>query len=46
MMGVIEARNYDQRDTCGQLECEREARYAADVERYEAHDQLNRDMDW
>lgn len=31
-------------DTCGARECEREARYAREAERSEAHEQLDRDM--
>ncbi len=31
-------------DTCGARECEREARYARDAERAEAHEQLDRDL--
>jgi len=45
-MGVIENRYYDRGDTCGQMECEREARNAAQAEREEAHEQLDRDMGW
>lgn len=45
-MGVIEDKHYDRRDTCGARECEREARYEAEAERSEAHEQLDRDMGW
>lgn len=45
-MGVIENRYYDSRDTCGATECDREARYQAEAERAEAHEQLDRDMGW
>lgn len=33
-------------DDCGATECAREARYAAQQERDEAHEQLDRDMGW
>lgn len=36
----------DRRDTCGNLECERESRNAYEAERFEAHEQLDRDMGW
>lgn len=45
-MGFIENRYYDRRDTCGARECEREARDAAEAERDEAHERLDRDMGW
>jgi len=45
-MGLIEDRYYDRGDTCGKMECAREARYAAETERAEAHEQLDRDMGW
>jgi hypothetical protein len=45
-IGVYEAKNYHPTDTCGQPECEREARYAAQAEREEAHERLDRDMGW
>lgn len=45
-MGVIENRYYDSGDTCGATECDREARYQAEAERAEAHEQLDRDMGW
>lgn len=38
--------DYDSRDTCGATECDREARYQAEAERAEAHEQLDRDMGW
>ncbi len=37
---------YDQLDTCGKQECEREARYFRETERAEAHEQLDRDRGW
>ena len=45
-MGVIEDRYYDRGDTCGKLECDREARHAAQAERDDAHERLDRDMGW
>ena len=45
-MGVIENKYYDSRDTCGKIECQREAQYVAEAERSEAHEQLDRDMGW
>lgn len=45
-MGIIESRYYDQTDTCGKLECDRAARHAAEQERDEAHEKLDRDMGW
>jgi hypothetical protein len=39
-------RDYDRLDTCGKQECEAEARGAAHAERFEAHEQLDRDMGW
>jgi hypothetical protein len=39
-------RDYDRLDTCGEAECEREARYARDAERDEAHRQLDDDRGW
>lgn len=38
--------DYDPLDNCGALECIREARYAAQAERAEAHEQLDRDRGW
>lgn len=45
-LGVIENKYYDRSDTCGSLECNREARHAAEAERSEAHEQLDRDNGW
>ena len=45
-LGVIEARLYDSRDTCGALECEREARDAYQQEREEAHRELDEQRGW
>jgi hypothetical protein len=45
-LGVCEAKYYDRGDTCGSLECNREARYAAEAEREEAHRQLDEDRGW
>lgn len=45
-LGVMERRLYDELDTCGKVECEREARDAEREERDNAHDQLDRDMGW
>lgn len=45
-LGVIEDRHYDRRDTCGQIECEREARAEAEAERDEAHERLDRERGW
>ena len=45
-MGVIEDRNYDRRDTCGKVSCEREAREADRDEREQAHHDLNDKMGW
>ena len=39
-------RDYHRLDTCGKPECDREARNEARAEREEAHDRLDRDMDW
>lgn len=36
----------DRYDTCGERECERDARDAMQAERDEAHEQLDRDMGW
>ena len=38
--------DYDPMDTCGSRECDRAARDAAQAERDEAHDRLDRDMGW
>jgi hypothetical protein len=45
-MGVIEAKYYDSRDTCGKMSCDREMRDADAAEREEAHERLDRDMGW
>lgn len=37
---------YEPLDTCGKSECEREARYAREIERDEAHEQLDKDRGW
>lgn len=44
-LGVYEADRRD-RDTCGKLECNRQARDDERAERDEAHDRLDRDMGW
>lgn len=38
--------DWDRLDTCGERQCEREARYVRDAERDEAHEKLDRDMGW
>lgn len=43
-MGFIENRYYDPSDTCGNRECEREARDAHESDRQEAHDELDRNF--
>lgn len=45
-LGHIENRNYDSRDTCGSLECNREMRNSLAQEREEVHEKLDRDMGW
>jgi hypothetical protein len=45
-MGAWDHRYSDSRDTCGKMECEREARNQEWQEREEAHEQLDRDMGW
>lgn len=45
-MGVIEDKYYDSRDTCGKIECERAAGEVHEIERSEAHEQLDRDNGW
>lgn len=45
-MGFIENRHYDRRDSCGKRECAREERDAAEAEREEAHERLDRDNGW
>ena len=37
---------HDPLDHCGKLECAREARAAAEAERFEAHRKLDEDMGW
>lgn len=37
---------YEPLDTCGKSECEREARYARQIERDEAPEQLDKDRGW
>lgn len=44
-MGFIENRYYDRSDTCGDRECDREARDAHESERQEAHEELDRQYD-
>jgi len=39
-------KDHDRLDTCGKLECEREARGAAQEGLDAAHDRLDRDMGW
>lgn len=39
-------RDYDPLDTCGKTECNREAGYAVQAEREEAHRQLDEDRGW
>jgi hypothetical protein len=38
--------DFDPLDTCGNAECNREASYAHQAQREEAHEQLDRDMGW
>lgn len=45
-LGVLDGKDYDSRDTCGRLQCDREARDSYARERDEAHEQLDRDMGW
>lgn len=45
-MGLIQDKHYDTRDTCGKPMCEREAGYAADAERFEEHERIDRDQNW
>ena len=40
-MGFIESRYYDRMDTCGERECEREARNAHEQARQDAHDAID-----
>jgi hypothetical protein len=45
-MGFIENRYYDKHDTCGKLECQREAQAMYREEREEAHRDLDERMGW
>lgn len=45
-MGWVENRYYDRGDTCGKLDCDKEARYQAQQEREEAHEMLDRNNGW
>ena len=45
-MGLVASKYYEPTDTCGKPECDLEARYAAQAEQSEAHEQLDRDMGW
>lgn len=45
-LGIWDARYCDRNDTCGEPECNRNAREEAQAEREEAHDRLDRDMGW
>ena len=45
-LGVYDDIDSDPLDTCGKIECEREARNEARREREEAHEQLDRDLGW
>jgi hypothetical protein len=45
-LGVLSRKEWEFGDTCGQSECEREARYQREIERAEAHEQLDRDRGW
>jgi len=45
-MGFVSNAYYDRRDTCGDRECDNEARNAERCEREEAHEQLDRDGGW
>ena len=38
--------DYDPMDHCGKTECSREAQYAAEAERSEAHERLDQDNGW
>lgn len=44
-MGFIEDRYYNRLDTCGESECDREARNAWEDERREAHERVDRNFD-
>ena len=45
-LGEIDARNYDRRDTCGKLSCDREIREEDREHREEAHRDLDERMGW
>lgn len=45
-MGVYDRRFCDPRDTCGKVECNREAINDERAEREEAHRQLDEDRGW
>lgn len=45
-LGLYSSAEYDPRDTCGQSECDREARNSIAEERDEAHRQLDQDRGW
>lgn len=45
-MGFVENRHYERGDTCGKPACEREAREAEQMERDQAHEDLDRDRGW
>lgn len=45
-MGPWDARYCSRNDTCGEQECERDARDQEIAERAEAHEQLDRDRGW
>ncbi len=45
-LGEIEDRFYDKSDTCGSIECNRQARDAEAAERFEAHEQLDQERGW
>ncbi len=38
--------DYDNLDTCGEPECNREAQNVASMQRQDAHEQLDRDNGW
>ena len=45
-MGVIADKYYHRSDTCGKIECNREARDVERQERDDAHDRLDEEMGW
>jgi hypothetical protein len=45
-LGFIENRHYESGDTCGKLQCQRDARDAASAEREDAHRELDERMGW